>query len=124
MKGMLELNLFPTYMCFVCVKNNVRQCRYCDKSEIHDLLVDLNLLAPHEVIASEEYMLRLPGDYSLHVLTKYGLFKACDLKPVCSCEELSAKRFNRMNSSEYKRLRHGRQGGRHAVFGLMAEAGT
>lgn len=72
MQGNLTVNLDPAYIGFVSGKN-VRRFRYCSTNELRDLLVDLKIMAPFQLLPNKECIIRLDGDFPLEVLAKFGL---------------------------------------------------
>ncbi len=75
LKGVLIINLEPSYIGFKHAEgpSNFRDCSY---DEIKELLIELGVLETHNSWPLREFILRVPGEYSLSTLRRFGL--ACD----------------------------------------------
>ncbi len=77
MQGKLEINLDPSSISFESEtsRNGFRQFRYCQRNEIHNLLVDLHAFTVSDKLPKEECLVRISGDFPADILAKYGLLE-------------------------------------------------
>lgn len=76
LKGVLIVNLNPPYIGFKPV-DSPSIVRNCTTAEIKELLVDLKIMESDSPWPLKEFILRLPGEYSRSMLTKYDLTYDC-----------------------------------------------
>lgn len=81
-EGILLINLEPSYMGFFPKPGNALTCCtdtdswcYCTQDQIKALLLDLEILLPHQNWPPREYILRLPVTLPRTKLAKHGLAK-------------------------------------------------
>lgn len=72
LKGVLIINLEPSYIGFMH-SEGPSQFRDCSYDEIKELLVELGGLNTHNSWPLQEFILRLPGEYSHATLRRFGL---------------------------------------------------
>ncbi len=69
--GTLVINLDPPYAGFSSDQGQL--CKNFTVEELRALISELGILAPGQVWAPRDYMVRLPGKFSSDALAKFGL---------------------------------------------------